>query len=295
MMEQFDSVGIAKVGAESVSLSDLIFHLKTDLNQNVLDSTIHECLLRTASKEMGITVSDEDLQAAADDFRRKKTLISAQETFDWLADNGLSMDEFERKLEGDIVLERIMGQVASEEALWKVFNENITEFQHVKIGLIVVDKAGVAKEIVSRIQEGEADFIELSLEHSISREVEENGGYMGRAYRNDLPYEVDAQVFDDNAPGLVGPIEVGDNYYIVKIYEKMGAEFDKAARDLCSRMLLDQFLQEKSAAFGVKVHILPDPPPGEGAELAFTEFADFMGFAKNHRVRKKKKGRRPVF
>ncbi|HIC35510.1 MAG TPA: peptidylprolyl isomerase, partial [Gammaproteobacteria bacterium] len=66
---------------------------------------------------MGITVSDEDLQAAADDFRRKKTLISAQETFDWLADNGLSMDEFERKLEGDIVLERIMGQVASEEAL----------------------------------------------------------------------------------------------------------------------------------------------------------------------------------
>ena len=266
MMEQFDSVGIAKVGAESVSLSDLIFHLKTDLNQNVLDSTIHECLLRTASKEMGITVSDEDLQAAADDFRREKTLISAQETFDWLADNGLSMDEFERKLEGDIVLERIMGQVASEEALWKVFNENITEFQHVKIGLIVVDKAGVAKEIVSRIQEGEADFIELSLEHSIFREVEENGGYMGRAYRNDLPYEVDAQVFDDNAPGLVGPIEVGDNYYIVKIYEKMGAEFDKAARDLCSRMLLDQFLQEKSAAFGVKVHILPDPPPGEGAE-----------------------------
>jgi parvulin-like peptidyl-prolyl isomerase len=255
-MEQFDSVGIAKVGAESVSLSDLIFHLKTDLNQNVLDSTIHECLLRTASKEMGITVSDKDLQAAADDFRRKKTLISAQETFDWLADNGLSMDEFER----------IMGQVASEEALRKIFNENITEFQHVKIGLIVVDKAGVAKEIVSRIQEGEADFIELSLEHSIFREVEENGGYMGRAYRNDLPYEVDARVFDENAPGLVGPIEVGDNYYIVKIYEKMGAEFDKAARDLCSRMLLDQFLQEKSAAFGVKVHILPDPPPGAGAE-----------------------------
>ena len=244
-MEQFDNVGIATVGDEQVSLSDLIFHLKTDLNLNVLESTIHECLIKMASEEMGIAIGDEDLQAASDNFRRKKALLSAQETLDWLADHGLSMEEFERKIEGDIVLERVVSEVASEEALRKVFNENITEFQHVKIGLIVVDKAGVAQEIVSQIQEGEADFIELSLKHSIFHDVEENGGYMGRAYRNDLPFEVDAQVFDENAPELLGPIEVGDNYYIVKVYEKMSADFDQAAKGLCTRMLLDQFLQDK--------------------------------------------------
>ena len=86
-MEQFDNVGIATVGDEKISLSDLIFHLKTDLNQNVLESTIHECLIKMASKEMGIAIGDEDLQAASDNFRRKKALLSAQETLDWLADH----------------------------------------------------------------------------------------------------------------------------------------------------------------------------------------------------------------
>ncbi len=259
-MDEFSRISVATVGSETVFLNDLIFHLKTDLNQNVLESTIHEQLLKEASREMGIEVTDEALQSVADEFRRKKSLHSAAETHQWLADNGLTIDEFERKMEGDIVLGEVLSQVANEEALRKVFIENITEFQRVKVGLIITDNEGTALEILSQLQEGEADFTELALKYSVRVDVEKNGGYMGRAYRNDLPFEVDAKVFDEDAPDLIGPVEVGGNFYIVKLYERMQAELDGSAREICERMLLDEFMQEKSQGLGVNVHILPDPP-----------------------------------
>ena len=259
-MEEYSKISVATVGSESVFLDDLIFHLKTDLNQNVLESTIHEQLLKEASREMGIEVTDEALQLVSDEFLRKKGLHSAMETHQWLADNGLSIGEFERKMEGDIVLDEILNQVASDEAIRRVFIENITEFQCVKLGLIVTNSEGAAREIVSQLQEGEADFTELALKYSIRADVEKNGGYMGRAYRNDLPFEVDAKVFDEDASGLIGPIEVGGDFYIAKLYEKMQAELDGPARELCQRMLFDEFMQEKSQGLGVNVHILPDPP-----------------------------------
>ena len=90
----------------------------------------------------------------------------------WLADNRFTIDEFERKLEGDIVLREVLSKVADEEALLRVFVENITEFQRVKVGLIVTDNEGAAREIVSQLQEGEADFTELGLKHSIHPDVE---------------------------------------------------------------------------------------------------------------------------
>ena len=89
----------------------------------------------------------------------------------WLADNRFTIDEFERKLEGDIVLREVLSKVADEEALLRVFIENITEFQRVKVGLIVTDNEGAAREIVSQLQEGEADFTELALKHSIHPDV----------------------------------------------------------------------------------------------------------------------------
>ena len=89
----------------------------------------------------------------------------------WLADNRFTIDEFERKLEGDIVLREVLSKVADEEALLRVFVENITEFQRVKVGLIVTDNEGAAREIVSQLQEGEADFTELALKYSIHPDV----------------------------------------------------------------------------------------------------------------------------
>jgi hypothetical protein len=40
----------------------------------------------------------------------------------------------------------------------------------------------------------------------------------------------------------------------------MQAELDGSAREICERMLLDEFMQEEFQGLGMNVHILPDTP-----------------------------------
>jgi peptidylprolyl isomerase len=257
--QNYSQVSIASVGNEDVTVEDLIFHLKVDLGQNVVDSAVHERLLKAASNEMGIHIGEEELQEAANDFRRRHRLISAQETFDWLADNGLSVEDFERKLEDDLIRERIISEVATEDAIQGIFLENISGFQRAKIGIIVVERKRVANEIIDQLMKGEADFIELALKHSILKDVGKDGGFMGNVYRNELPYAVDEVVFDEDAPMLVGPVEVGGNFYVVNVFEKANSDLDETAREICRRMLLDEFIRERSLEVGVNIHVLPEP------------------------------------
>ena len=53
---------------------------------------------------------------------------------------------------------------------------------------------------------------------------------------------------------------MGGNFYVVKLYERMQAELDGSAREICERMLLDEFMQEEFQGLGMNVHILPDTP-----------------------------------
>ena len=208
---------------------------------------------------MGIRISEEELQEAANDFRRRHRLISAQETFDWLADSGLTVEDLERKLEDELIRERIISQVAPEDAIQGIYLENISGFQRAKLGIIVVDRKRTANEIIDQLMKAEADFAELALKHSILIDVSKNGGFMGNVYRNELPYAVDEAVFDEDAPMLIGPVEVGGNFYVVNVFEKANAGLDETTREICQRMLLDEFVRERALEVGVNIHILPEP------------------------------------
>lgn len=258
MKQKFSQVSIASVGNEEITINDLIFHLKTDLGKNLLDSAIHERLLKRASDEMGVFVDENQLQRAADNFRRRKGLFSAKETFDWLDDNGLSIGEFERKLEKDLIRDEVISQVADETAIRRVFLENYADFQKVKVGIIVVEEESTANEIIDQLVSGDVDFTEMALKYSILKEAEQNGGFLGNVFRNELPYAVDEAVFDDDAPILVGPIPVGPHFYIANIYEKANTELDDVCREVCRRMLIDEFLREKSLDVGVDIYIFPE-------------------------------------
>lgn len=259
MKQDYSQISIASVGNEEVSIEDLIFHLKMDLGPGVVDSAIHERLLIRVADEMGICIGEDELQKAADDFRRRKGLISAQETFDWMSDNRISIEELERKLEGELIRQQIVSRIATEDAIEGIFLENITRFQRAKIGIIVVERERTANEIIEKLVKCESDFIELALKHSILNDAGRNGGYMGNVFRNELPYAVDEAVFDEDAPMLVGPVEVGGKFYVVQIFEKSNAKLDEITREICTRMLLDEFIRERVLESGVVVHILPEP------------------------------------
>lgn len=257
-MKDFSDVVLGSVGDTPITLNDLLLQLKTNLEHSIVDDTIHALLLRKAADELGITISTEELQDAADNFRRDFGLITATETNEWMESLGLIIDEFERKVENDLLRSRVEEKLATDEKINRVFTENILDFEKVKIAKLVVNDEGLANEIMTQIDEGEASFSDLAAKYSTDKETADKGGFAGYVNRNDLPDEVDVTVFADDAAGLVGPVASNGSYYLVKILEAKKADpDDDLTRATCTMAIFNDYMAEKGQEIGVKLDFLP--------------------------------------
>lgn len=257
-MASYKDVRLGSVGDTAITLDDLVFQLKTTLKQTIIDDTVQSILIRRAAANLAVSVSDAELQQAADSFRERLGLVSAQETKEWMAERGLTLDEFERKIEQDLLRKKVQEKVATEDKITKVFAENMLQFESANAAIIVVEKQGLANEIKSQLQEGEVDFAALAAKHSVDTASAGKGGYLGYIHRKELPDAVDVAVFAQNAPDLVGPVAAEGRHYIVKILGRRKADpKDEATRSTCAQMILDDYLAEKGDTMKVKLDFIP--------------------------------------
>lgn len=257
-MKDFSNVVLGSVGEIPITVNDLLYKIKTNLEQSIVDDLVHVILLRKVSKDLGVSVTDQELQEAADNFRKRMGLISAKETNEWLFERGLTVDEFERKIEDDLLKVRAQDKLATPEKMNKLFAEQILEFEKAKIAKIVVNDKGLADEIKTQIDEGEADFAVLAAKYSTDKESAEKGGMVGYVNRKDLPDEVDVLVFGEDKPKIVGPVAAGGSYYIVRILEPKKADpKDPVTVETCKKVIFDEYMAEKGQEIGVKLEFLP--------------------------------------
>jgi len=252
-MTDYTTITLGKIGDTPFTLDDLIFQLKTNLEQSIVDDAVHSVILRKVADDLSLSVSDEELQKAADDFRRETGLISASETMEWIEEYSLTVDDFEKKLENDLLKSKVETALATEEKVNKLFAENILDFEKANISKIMVNDAGLAEEIMTQLNEDEEDFITLATKYSVDSD---KGGYVSRS---DLPDEVDVLVFGDDAPELIGPVKAEGGYYIVKILEPKKADpSDELTRAACIKTIFDDYMAEKGQEMGVKLDFISE-------------------------------------
>ena len=100
--------------------------------EQILQSLVDDQILLEQAEELGITVSDEDVQAYVD---RVEGMISADQSFDeWLAEQGLTVAELERRATLQLVGARVYLTVTEDvtvtgDELQDYYREHRTEFQ----------------------------------------------------------------------------------------------------------------------------------------------------------------------
>jgi parvulin-like peptidyl-prolyl isomerase len=100
--------------------------------EQILQSLVDDQILLEQAKELGITVSDEDVRAYVD---RVEGMIGADQSFDeWLAGQGLSVAELERRATLQLVGARVYLTVTEDvtvtgDELQAYYREHRTDFQ----------------------------------------------------------------------------------------------------------------------------------------------------------------------
>lgn len=233
-----------EVNGEAVTLPEVLSAAQFRGQLGFLQAIADTALIRQAAAQQGIEVSDEEMQAAADQFRTKHELHKAAELLKWLADRHLTLGVWESLLEEEILTEKLCVKL-TEDKVELYFAQNKLNFDAAEISWIFVKEETLARELRAQIIEEDADFHALARQHSMDAENKASGGYAGVITREELAAEADAAIFGAQPGYVTPPIKIDKGWYLFQVEALLRATLDDATRTTIKAKLFKEWLDER--------------------------------------------------
>jgi len=245
------------VNGEEINFYELLKLAKLNGELQFIKDAIDSALIRQSAAERGLSVSDEELQYAADDFRATRELHDTAATEAWLASNHLSFVDWESLLEQQIVTRKLRDAL-TDGRVDQHFAEHALSFDAAAISRLVAKTEDIAKELRAQLIEDGADFHALARQHSIDEATKHAGGYAGKVNRAALPAAVEAAVFGGKPGKVIGPVKTDEGWELIKIESLHPATLDYSLRETIKSQLFDEWLSDRRSKARVKAPLLED-------------------------------------
>lgn len=233
----------------TLSTDDLIHQLKLSrqLPQLLKDISRQRIILATA-KEKDITVSDAELQAAADDFRSSQKLTSADQTWQWLQRNLLSIEDLETLLQTQLITEKLAHHLFAHQ-VEPHFAQSYSDNAEAQLHEIIVKSENLALELFYSLQAGETNFAALASDHSIDSHLRRHGGYRGRVKRAKLHTELAIPIFAAQPPSLLKPIPLQNDrattWHLIRVDKIRWPQLtDQRRQEICTQLFQNWLSQQ---------------------------------------------------
>jgi len=179
------------------------------MRRQVLDSMIERVLIEQAAAQEGVTISEQELEAAIRDTIGEG---GGQATFEeWLRTSGLTYEDFREELRFQLLAQAVFEWITASVP---------TTGEQVHARHILVGTEEEARAVLTRLQAGE-DFASLASELSQDQNTKEAGGDLGFFPRGQLiSPEVEEAAFA-LPPGQISDVVRSQfGYHVVQVLEK---------------------------------------------------------------------------
>lgn len=244
MMASLSEFSAVTVNGQAVSLQEALMQAFWREELGFLNDAADAVLIRQAARERGITVTDAELQQAADTFRVARGLYKANAMQDWLTTRGRSIEDWEAYLEYRVLASKVR-QAITEGKVEQFFAENKAGYDAATISQITTADEGVAEELRSQIVDDGADFYALARKYSTDAATKCAGGYVGILSRSVMAPVMAAAVFGARPGEVIGPIKTEQGFTLVKVEAHNPAQLNSATREAIQATLFDQWLREQ--------------------------------------------------
>ncbi|MGM3308780.1 peptidylprolyl isomerase [Anabaena sp. WFMT] len=200
-----------------------------------------DALILSVCEQLNIAVSEEELQAAGDTFRQEHKLLAASETFAWLSQQRISVEDWSQGIQVSLLTqklkEHLFGQVVDSHYL-----ANRDNYKRVALSQILVNDLATAMKITQEIREGGASFCALALEYSKGKQSKENGGFAGVRFVTELMAEISQAIALGQEGDIISPVQTKLGYHILRIEKWFHPELGEV-RDQILESLFQGWLQ----------------------------------------------------
>lgn len=195
----------------------------------LVEEIVTRKVIKDAVDQAGITIELEELQKVADQMRLMNNLRSADETWAWLEQRGMSLDDFEEVVYDTVSSGKLSAHLFADK-VESYFYENQLDYAGVVIYEVVLDDQDLALELFYEIQEGDVSFYDVAHDYIQDQELRRKLGYRGIMYRKDLKPEISAAVFAANPPEVLKPIVTAQGVHLILVEEIVQGELDDQLR-----------------------------------------------------------------
>ncbi|MFT4558325.1 MAG: parvulin-like peptidyl-prolyl isomerase [Porticoccaceae bacterium] len=255
-MSQLDQITALRISGEDISLAEVVRSLQLSGKTELLAEAARDLILQSEIRDRRLTVSDDQLQTAADDFRRDQKLERAVDTQNWLKERGWSIERLELHLERKLLHENLLNEIATDDAIRQHFAEHRRAYDQAAIAHLVVSDRAVAEELLSQIDEDDADFETLVREHSIDTTTNQNGGRLGLTNRLSMSPLIESHVFSASEGQVIGPFETKNGFHLIRIERLISGQLDENVSEAIRRDVFESWLDAEIAAANVEWTIL---------------------------------------
>jgi len=236
IMNALDTV-IAYLADSRLTLGGLLKRLQVQarLGPLVREALVRQYILDQAH-EAGLSITTEELQQTANAYRRRIGLNTAADTRVWLAQHGLSADDFEAGLEESLLAAKLR-QHRSAAEVEVYFSSHQADYDRLRLGLLVVERDDLAQELASQVRDEGRDLDAVAQEHGlpvIRRQLLRNE--LGEALVSALATAKDGEV--------VGPVATPQGFVLVQIKERHEPVLDPAIRQAIQQELFEKWLAD---------------------------------------------------
>jgi parvulin-like peptidyl-prolyl isomerase len=243
-------------GTETLSLGDFLAAMKRSrrLRPMLLDAFVEHYLVNRA-RRAGLSVNDQELQQAADNFRLRNGMASSEQTTQWFNREAITAEDFAAGLERDLLVEKLRRTIA-EPRVQDVFNANTARFARVRLKRILVGTEQEARTIIDEVANGRSTFEDQARQKSLDLVTKNSGGDSGIVRRVDLANPLGDAVFGAEVGKLVGPVQAGQGFLVFKVEEFLPAMLDEAIKNGLRKEIFDAWLRNELSRSPIEFPLL---------------------------------------
>jgi putative peptide maturation system protein len=226
---------------QAIGCIDLIWN-----EHRIMDRLIHVCILKEEFEQHPLELSDAELQDAMDAFRRARRLYRAEDTWRWMARQGMTQDTLERLVADEATVAKLRDKITAGQ-VETYFAQHQADFDTACIARIDFPDADCAIQALSQIQHGEADFYAVAQSQAVaaSRSGEVSSQCFATVRREQLHAEWQTALFSALSGDVIGPVRDGDAYTLIRMLSLTPASLDELTHRAIQQILFTAWLEER--------------------------------------------------
>ncbi|MDY7022400.1 MAG: peptidylprolyl isomerase [Cyanobacteriota bacterium] len=223
-----------------IEADKVVEYLKQELQmRDIQQGILCRQIVENAAGARSITISPEDIQHEADQFRYSNRLENASQTYEWLDKQLISADDWEDGIYQRL-LSKKLAQHLFDQQVETYFAQNKIQYEQAILYRLLVPYQPLAQELFYQIEEEEISFFEAAHLYDTDERRRLACGFEGKLSRWQIKPELSAQVFAAGPRDLIGVIQSESGYELWMPEEFIPAKLTDEIR----QQILDTLFQE---------------------------------------------------